>query len=378
MVAEVGEVIVVRYLVVVEAEGQAVAEILLMARAPGIARGVGDLVVGQLFGVDAAVVIGFQIAEFAGQHIAVLVVEVRRDGGVEVGGDVPVVRHRQLGARRAGLEGGRQQARLAVAVQREVQPRRVQDGHAVELHPGVVRHAYAAGVVEVGAGGPQIPGVVSRIAGGHPAAVDLVLILALEVHLAAVAAHGDGFGGLAAGRFGRRRVLPRHRKHRIHAGAGVVVDVVVEGAAVDHVAAARHVEAVAGLDAVFGLVVVQPVGFHLLIVAGDHHIALGMQDHVHFAVKLVGGDYGLALLFGRGGQRDRRVVVGAGGLGVQGKGGGDSQGQRSQFLSVHAQSHIVGASGRYRIAQFYISTTTKRHAKTGTAQEMAGAAISWC
>ena len=165
---------------------ETVAEVLAVLHRIGRAPHVLQLVVVQVLAVDGAAVAGFQVAVLAVPQRAALVHDARRDGGIHVGGDVPVERLGEFEAALAGGAGSRgQQAALAFIVQREVQPGRVEDRRSQENQGGVARGAFFGIVVEAQIGGAHEPVRISprnRRAGTVGGVGEAVLALALEIH----------------------------------------------------------------------------------------------------------------------------------------------------------------------------------------------------
>ena len=141
-----------------------------------------------------------QIAVLATQLKTTLGHQPRPEGGIHVRGDIPVIGGRSdKPAVTVGAETRRQEARLALVVEREGEPWRIQDGHILEIDRGILAFTDLAIVVELELAGPGVPVVVTRHTGGVGGIAQADLILAFEVDAVSVAV-----------RFGRR-FLPLER-----------------------------------------------------------------------------------------------------------------------------------------------------------------------
>ena len=143
-------------------------------------------VAGQNLGIDLATVDatigGVQVAELAAQLGAALAHRARDEGRVHVRCDVPVIGDRGLEAAiGVGAQRRRKEAGLALVVEREREPGRIEDGHVLEVNRGILALADLAVVVELELAGAGIPAVVAGHAGGVGGVAQADLVFALEV-----------------------------------------------------------------------------------------------------------------------------------------------------------------------------------------------------
>ena len=92
---------------------------------------------------------------------------MRRECGVAVGRDIPVIGHAQFQAATAVQPHARRQpSTLAVIAERKTQHRQAQDGHPQKLQHRTLGHAHMGFEVELHALGAQQPvGLAGSIAG---------------------------------------------------------------------------------------------------------------------------------------------------------------------------------------------------------------------
>src|SRR5688572_22798302 len=99
-------------------------------------------VVWQNVGAGFAEIRRLEVAEFVVEQYTAPRHHARRDSGIAIGRDVPVVGDGQLRAALVGASVVRgDEAGLALLVQRERQVWRVEDRHSHEYDAGVARHA---------------------------------------------------------------------------------------------------------------------------------------------------------------------------------------------------------------------------------------------
>ena len=122
---------------------------------------------GQVLGVQHALTVTIQIAEFSAQLGAAIGHQARRDSGVTIRRDIPVPRQAGLYAGLSGCTDSReQQSGLAFIRERETDIRGVQDRHLLEADLRIACHPAAGLVVKVDLVGGQLPVAVARWAGG--------------------------------------------------------------------------------------------------------------------------------------------------------------------------------------------------------------------
>ena len=162
---EVAPVVVVAHAVQVQPQAHGadavdagvVGAVVAREVAPAVAA-VAQLVIGQQVGVQAAAVVAFEVAELATHLDAAAQHDGRREGGVAVGRDVPVIRHRQVEpALVVEPDGGRQPAGLAPLAERKAHGRHRQDGHALELQHRAFGPALVVLAVQLQLVGAQDP-----------------------------------------------------------------------------------------------------------------------------------------------------------------------------------------------------------------------------
>ena len=308
---KIAGIIVVRGLAHAPAIRQAGRQRLRVGRIDRVAVGVAQAVVRQIFDIGfAAVAAGLVLADVARVgaelHAAPLYV-FRIQGQVAVGGDVDVVRHRQLDPVLRRETGGRRQpAGAARARQRKRDRRRAQDRHILEIHHGLAAGADVAPGIQVQRARLQVPIRIRPLARAVGAVDDNRLFLVDEV---------DALGlALAVALFD----LIGRVQHEALAG----LHVQLEHVAGIEVAEAPQAHIAVGVDLILDLLVARRVGRQAGLVA--HHLGVAFQRD--FTLRATGDDLGA--------HRGRGVLVldvGALALGVgRHRGGGDegAQGKR--------------------------------------------------
>jgi hypothetical protein len=243
--------------------------------------GFGDAVVGQVLGFDDACAVGGEIPELRAELEAALGHHPRRQRGVVVWREVEVIRHRGVEAADAArAECGREEPALALAGERELEPRRIGDGHAEEAHRRVVRGADHPRAVDLELVHPDVPVLARRHARRVARLAHLVLVGAEEADLGGVAAPAV-LGDVEARRLERPGVVVA-AKSRFGAGDPV------RAAAQQHVALAP--------DLVGRHVVAQPVGQYGLVAAAQLDLARRLDVLLGNAADRVGAhEHGAAV-----------------------------------------------------------------------------------
>ena len=204
-----------------------------------------------------------QVTEFASQLHAALGQHARVQRGVVVGRKVEVVGHQKVEAAAfGGANGGPQHAGLACVVEREIHPRRIQDGHTEKVQRGVARDTDVAGLVDVEVAHLEVPVVVVDRAGGVGGVLQFVVVLVDEVDAA----------GAAAARFGSELV------DRLRQLAAVIVEVEPERISRHRQRRLFQPHLTARLNLVQRGVVAQPVGKEILAGLAGFDIAAGFDD----------------------------------------------------------------------------------------------------
>ncbi len=127
-------------------------------------------VVGEVFVVEHSPAIGAEIAIFALQLQSALAHHARRESGILLGRDVPVIRRCQIQSAVIGRsQTGREKAAHAFIGDGKRQPGRVDQRHILEEHLGIARRAPPGFKVELHVLRPEIPVPVTLIdrAGGE-------------------------------------------------------------------------------------------------------------------------------------------------------------------------------------------------------------------
>ena len=283
---QVREVLVVGHLVEVQVAGEPGCQLLVVAPRIEPARGVGLAVVGQDLGVGLALDRlrrVEQVAELTADLQAALGHDPRRDRRVVVRREVEVVGQRDVEAARARLPDDRyQEARLALAGQRELDPGRVEDRHAHEVESRIVGDADLLPGVDLDRLAAQEPVLARRDARRHAGLQDVVAVGADEGEAIGIAAHTD----LA------------HREARVLEIAGLGVALVPHLRAGDPVVALPQRHVALAVDLLRGEVVGEPVGEH----------GLAPRSQLDAAARL---DAGRRALEPIGAQEDRRGLVAA-------------------------------------------------------------------
>ena len=158
-----------------------------------VARLAGLAVVGQDLHVGLAAVLpglaAEQVAELGAELQPALAHHARRHRQVVVRREVEVVGQRELEPARARRARGRhEEAALALVVEREVDPRRVEDRRAEEAHGRVARGADLPVGVEIELAGLEVPVLARRDAGRVAPVGDVVAVGTGEHDLRRVAA----------------------------------------------------------------------------------------------------------------------------------------------------------------------------------------------
>ena len=147
---QVAEIIVVGNLVDIEGAGQLAAESLIVLEGNGIAVDVCHAIVGQFLDPGVAIVAAIEIAELPGQLQTAFGKFARHDGEIAVGREVDIERRADFQpALAAAAYGRREEAGLALVVQRKIRPGQVGDRHALEHQLAPARHAQVARHVHV-------------------------------------------------------------------------------------------------------------------------------------------------------------------------------------------------------------------------------------
>ena len=245
-VAEIAEIVLVRDPADVGAGGPIPAERVLVFERAGGAVLAADLVVFQDVEIQPALVAPAEVTELVLQLHPALGQDPRGDGGVVVGGDVPVVGHGDLGAQVfRGSEAREQKAGLASIGDGKAEIGQVEDRHALERDGGVVGGAQVLGRVELERAHPEKPAVLAGRAGGEARPAQAHQIGAGELDALGVAAD-------------------KPVRQRVAAGpgvAGVGFELQVQLGGREAVAGGvAQADVAAGVGLVRGLVVTQPVG----------------------------------------------------------------------------------------------------------------------
>ncbi len=125
-------------------------------------------VIGQVMPQELAVLVVGHVARVTAELDAAPGVIGRREQQVLVRCDVPVPRGGQLeAAAAAGADAREQEAGLALIIERERQPRQVEDGQVLERHGGIAGDAYVLAVVEGERAGADLPGFLGGRAGAE-------------------------------------------------------------------------------------------------------------------------------------------------------------------------------------------------------------------
>ena len=227
-----------------------------------------------------------EITKLVAQHQAAFLHDAGCYGRVAVGSDVPVIRYREFRTGVAGgADGGRQNPRFALPIERKAQIRCVQYGLAEEFHARIARGAELASLVDLEIAGTHEPVVVAHLAGRIAAAQHAVLVLTFEYYALSIAAAAGGVDLYLVPGFLDRAALG----FQIQPQAG----------AFKHVTALLEAHIAPRIDFVFGFVVAQPVGIDGLAAPAQAHRAFGLEFLVLVALHLVGVDK----------QRQRVLVV---------------------------------------------------------------------
>ncbi len=271
---EVLPVVVVGHTQHAHVEPRVVDQRGLVAPAERIARAAGEPVVGHRLQVGHAAVACLEVAELGAERHAALHADARRESGVAVRRDVPVVRHRGLEAALVvEIDGRGQPARLARIGEREAEHRRTQDRHPHEAQDrafgdtfvGLEVHAHAVGGEQ-----PRRPaaavGWAARVGGADR---DRTLVVD------EVDALGRAAGAGAAEEVCRLQKEAFEALHpQLQLGAGVDVAVLVDA----------HMAACDGQ--VFRLVVAEAIGAQDETAAAEFRVAFGDGLEVRAAADL--------------------------------------------------------------------------------------------
>ena len=257
------------------------------------AGGLRHLVVRHVVEAHFAGIGPVDVAELGFQLLAALGHVSRREREVALRRDVPVERRRHFkAAARIVRIIGREEAGLALVVERERAVGHRQDGGVEELEPAAAHRPARRVVVDLHLGGLEAPVFLARLAGGEGALRHAEAALAEEFQALAVAAHG--------------RILAVHDEIRLLEHAGVVAGVVAQARPEEAVDAAQQAHAAVGLDAAEFLVVAQEFGVHGQLLLLKFHLAARRDFELGHAVDLFGLDPGRCRGLGRLGRRGRR------------------------------------------------------------------------
>ena len=226
---EVRNVAVVRHAVVVDLEAELVAAVFPF-EAQAVAVVVILAVVGEVVEIEFPLDVREEEAELVPHHHAALRHDAGREGVVVVRRDVEVVRHREIDASgRAHPVGGRQEARTALIADREGEPGRPENGHALKVQ-GRARAARALVVlVDFELVHADEPGLVVAAAGRDGDVLHRGGVAREELDvLGAAAKAAGGVLPLGVGHFARARGdAEKHRRARearaLTGDAGVAV-----------------------------------------------------------------------------------------------------------------------------------------------------------
>ena len=259
-------------------------ERMLMLCREGAAIAAEQGIVRQVFGVDTPGVVGIQIAELAAREYTTVFHEARRDGRVTVGRDIPVKRYAQI---EAGLiavaDGGREQAGLALVVEREIDVRQVDERYAFEAHDDVACHADRFALIECDVAGAQLPINLAWVAGGVGRTTELSDV--------GVLAH-DGLG-LAVG------MALRVSVSGFFDLASLGRKIEARRLAVDREPALPEAHRARCVDQASLVVVLRLVRLDLLAAAPHEHVAAHAVEPVAETLAVVGGDLGLRIAVSR-------------------------------------------------------------------------------
>ena len=124
-------------------------------------------VAGQILGVDNAAARGAQIAVFAAHHDAALAQKSRRESGVHLGRDIPVIGRAEFKAVAPGVAiARREEAALALIAQGKGEIRRIKDRDRLEAHHHMAGAAPVFAVIQINAPGIEPPELGAGRAGG--------------------------------------------------------------------------------------------------------------------------------------------------------------------------------------------------------------------
>jgi hypothetical protein len=190
--AQIPEIGAIRDPVDIQRAAETVAQIVVgVQERVAIALPVGQAVVRQQLDMRHAAVVVVQITEVGVDLQAALGHQTGRDRHVHVGRDVPVIGQGEFDARfGAGAEGRRQEAGFALVVERETEPRRIEQGDVLEHHAGIPSFAHFAIEIEIEIGHLGVPVGIVRRAGGVGGVRQPHAALALEFQPVGFAGRG--------------------------------------------------------------------------------------------------------------------------------------------------------------------------------------------
>ena len=196
--------------------------------------------------VDDAVKFRFEIANLSAKLHTARADDAGAESGVQIGGEVEVIREGEFQTVRTGCQRRNQQTALAMTVEREIRPRRIKHRNAAEHQRRVFCHAYARFLIGFDAFRFDVPTRITGRAGIEFGIDELVQPFAFHFRLFADALEAAAvFFGIDADVFAR---------------AGIVFQVVHQSIAADGRTVLIQLKAVARPDGIAGLVVIRPIG----------------------------------------------------------------------------------------------------------------------
>ena len=219
--------------------------------------------------------------------------DARRQRQVVVRRKVEVIRRGELeAADLRGADGRREEARLALVRERELEPRRVHHWHAEKVHARIVSRADLAQLVDLDLVGAQVPVVVGRNAGRVLRLASLVEIGTGEANLRSLAV----------------RLVLRNVEARLVEIADLALAMELDLGPADPVEPLAQRDLALRVNLVLLHVVREEVGQHRLAARAKLHLAERLDRLVAAALEAIGAQIDRTALFRRGGraQRGRR------------------------------------------------------------------------
>ncbi len=242
------------------------------------------LIVRQPGQVGLSAVIGTQVTDLSVKRRAAFADNAGGESGIEVGGKVEIIGDGKGNAVRTGRYGRDEQSAFAVAVKREVRPRRIEKGNAAEHEGGVFGNAYAFSPIGFDRGGLDIPAGISGGTGVE---------LGFRQFVTPFAQH---FGGAAdalqppSALFGFHTDVVRF--------AGLLIEIVGQGFAPNQRTVLLEGEPVAYGNGVARLVVIRPIGIEDCAVPFDDNASFRAHLNLRLSFHPVGNN--ARIVFGDG------------------------------------------------------------------------------